>query len=86
MSGALSSVCVWRADSHLPFGCDCILLSIEDPARSQGILGVGKGSRLRLFKAEGGGKAPIQVDSEGGVQAKESKTRFIAPAVDGLLP
>src|SRR4029077_6650832 len=25
--------------------------------------------------------APIQVDSEGGVQAKESKTRFIAPAI-----
>jgi hypothetical protein len=34
-----------------------------------------------LQAAEGSGKAPIQVDSEGGVKAKESKTRFIAPAI-----
>src|SRR6516225_9728643 len=34
-----------------------------------------------LEAAEGGGKAPIQVDAEGGVKAKESKTRFIAPAI-----
>jgi hypothetical protein len=38
-----------------------------------------------LEAAEGGGAAPIQVDSEGGVQAKESKTRFIAPAISLLL-
>jgi hypothetical protein len=34
-----------------------------------------------LQAAEGSGKAPIEVDSEGGVKAKESKTRFIAPAI-----
>jgi hypothetical protein len=34
-----------------------------------------------LEAAEGSGKAPIQVDSEGGVKAKESNTRFIAPAI-----
>jgi hypothetical protein len=38
-------------------------------------------TQATLAAAEGGGKAPIQVDSEGGVQAKESKTRFLAPAV-----
>jgi hypothetical protein len=34
-----------------------------------------------LDAAEGSGKAPIQVDSEGAVQAKEYKTRFIAPII-----
>jgi hypothetical protein len=34
-----------------------------------------------LQAAEGAGKTPIKVDSEGGVQAKESKTRFLAPAI-----
>jgi hypothetical protein len=34
-----------------------------------------------LAAAEGSGKAQIKVDSEGGVQAKESKTRFIAPVI-----
>ena len=29
--------------------------------------------------------APIQVDSDGGVQAKESKTRFIAPAISVVI-
>jgi hypothetical protein len=38
-------------------------------------------TQATLDAAEGTGKAPIQVDSEGGVQAKESKTRFIAPVV-----
>jgi hypothetical protein len=38
-----------------------------------------------LQAAEGSGKAPIQVDSEGGVQAKESKTRFIAPAIAVMI-
>jgi hypothetical protein len=38
-----------------------------------------------LEAAEGGGKAPIQVDSEGGVKAKESKTRFIAPAISVVI-
>jgi hypothetical protein len=31
--------------------------------------------------AEGSGTAPIRVDAEGGVQAQESKTRFLAPAI-----
>jgi hypothetical protein len=35
--------------------------------------------------AEGSGKAPIQVDSEGSVQAKESKTRFIAPVISAVV-
>ena len=34
-----------------------------------------------LEAAEASGKAPVEVDSEGGVKAKESKTRFIAPAI-----
>jgi hypothetical protein len=38
-----------------------------------------------LDAAEGSGKAPIQVDSEGGVKAKESKTRFIAPVISLAL-
>jgi hypothetical protein len=38
-----------------------------------------------LAGAEGSGAAPIKVDSEGGVQAKESKTRFIAPVISLML-
>ena len=38
-----------------------------------------------LEAAEGNGAAPIKVDSEGGVQAKESKTRFIAPVISLML-
>jgi hypothetical protein len=38
-----------------------------------------------LEAAESSGPAPIKVDSEGGVQAKESKTRFIAPAISLML-
>jgi hypothetical protein len=34
-----------------------------------------------ILAAAEGGAAPIKVDSEGGVQAQESKTRFIAPAI-----
>jgi hypothetical protein len=34
-----------------------------------------------LEAAEGNGTTPIKVDSEGGVQAQESKTRFIAPVI-----
>jgi hypothetical protein len=42
-------------------------------------------TQATVAAAEGGGKAPIQVDSEGGIQAKESKTRFLAPAVALLI-
>jgi hypothetical protein len=38
-------------------------------------------TQATLEAAEDGGKAPIKVDSEGGVQAKESKTRFIKPLI-----
>jgi hypothetical protein len=38
-----------------------------------------------LDAAEASGTAPIKVDSEGGVQAKESKTRFIAPVISLML-
>jgi hypothetical protein len=38
-----------------------------------------------LEAAEGTGPSPIKVDSEGGVQAKESKTRFIAPVISLML-
>jgi hypothetical protein len=38
-----------------------------------------------LAGAEGNGTAPVKVDSEGGVEAKESKTRFIAPVISLLL-
>jgi hypothetical protein len=38
-----------------------------------------------LDAAEGSGPASIKVDSEGGVQAQESKTRFIAPVVSLLI-
>jgi hypothetical protein len=42
-------------------------------------------TQAALEAAEGSGKAPIKVDSEGGVQARESKTRFIAPAVSVII-
>jgi hypothetical protein len=42
-------------------------------------------TQATLAAAEGSGKAPIQVDSEGSVQAKESKTRFIAPAISAVI-
>jgi hypothetical protein len=38
-----------------------------------------------LAAAEGSGPAPVKVDSEGGVKAQESKTRFIAPVVALIL-
>ena len=42
-------------------------------------------TQATLADAEGSGSAPIKVDSEGGVQAQESKTRFIAPVISLLL-
>ncbi len=42
-------------------------------------------TQATLDSAEGSGTAPIKVDSEGGVQAKESKTRFIAPLISLVL-
>jgi len=38
-----------------------------------------------LGAAEGSGTAPLKVDSEGGVKAKESNTRFIAPVIALML-
>ncbi|HXA50978.1 MAG TPA: hypothetical protein VNV86_11765 [Candidatus Acidoferrum sp.] len=38
-----------------------------------------------LQDAEGNGTTPIAVDDEGGVKAKESKTRFIAPVISLML-
>jgi hypothetical protein len=38
-----------------------------------------------LLAAEGSGNAPVGVDNEGGVKAKESKTRFLAPVVSLML-
>jgi hypothetical protein len=43
------------------------------------------GTQASVAAAEGNGTTPIQVDSEGGVQAKESKTRFIAPVISLML-
>jgi hypothetical protein len=42
-------------------------------------------TQATLAGAEASGTAPIKVDSEGGVQAKESKTRFIAPMISLIL-
>lgn len=42
-------------------------------------------TQATLAGAEGSGTAPIKVDSEGGVQATESKTRFIAPVISLML-
>ena len=42
-------------------------------------------TQATLEAAEGSGPAPIKVDSEGGVQAKESKTRFIAPMISLII-
>jgi hypothetical protein len=42
-------------------------------------------TQATLADAEGSGSAPIKVDSEGGVKAQESKTRFIAPVIALLL-
>ena len=38
-----------------------------------------------LEGAESSGKAPVKVDSEGGVKAQESKTRFLAPIIAAVL-
>jgi hypothetical protein len=38
-----------------------------------------------LDQAEGGGPASVKIDSEGGVRAQESKTRFLAPAISFVL-
>jgi hypothetical protein len=42
-------------------------------------------TQASVTAAEGNGTAPIKVDSEGGVQAQESKTRFIAPVISLML-
>jgi len=42
-------------------------------------------TQARLQAAESGGATDIAVDDEGGVKAKESKTRFIAPAISVLI-
>ena len=42
-------------------------------------------TQASVSAAEGNGTTPIKVDSEGGVQAKESKTRFIAPVISLML-
>ena len=42
-------------------------------------------TQASVSAAEGNGTVPIKVDSEGGVQAKESKTRFIAPVISLML-
>src|ERR1017187_603605 len=42
-------------------------------------------TQASLAAAEGNGTVPIKVDTEGGVQAKESKTRFIAPVISLML-
>jgi hypothetical protein len=42
-------------------------------------------TQATLDGAEASGPAPIKVDSEGGVQAQESKTRFIAPMIALVL-
>jgi hypothetical protein len=60
----------------------------EESATLQSAPGLGPTSLktpAALEAAEGSGTAPISVDSEGGVQAKESKARFIAPVVSLLL-
>ena len=42
-------------------------------------------TRATLQAAESDGKTPAKIDDEGGVQAKESKKRFIAPAISALI-
>jgi hypothetical protein len=42
-------------------------------------------TQATLEAAEGSGKAAIKVDSEGGVKATESKTRFIAPLISIMI-
>jgi hypothetical protein len=42
-------------------------------------------TQASVAAAEGNGTVPIKVDAEGGVQAKESKTRFLAPVISLVL-
>jgi hypothetical protein len=42
-------------------------------------------TQANLQAAESGGKAALKVDGEGGVQAKESKTRFLAAAASVMI-
>jgi hypothetical protein len=51
---------------------------VADPRPAQETLKVRTEANLQA--AESTGKTPLKVDSEGGVQAKESKTRFLAAA------
>ena len=42
-------------------------------------------TQATVDQAEASGPAPVKVDSEGGVKAQESKTRFIAPVISLIL-
>ena len=59
----------------LPPEVASLMSSGREPMRTQ----------AALQAAEGGGSAAIKVDSEGGVQAKESKTRFLAPVLSLMV-
>jgi hypothetical protein len=62
---------------------------VELPAEVASLKPAGSSDTARpqatLDAAEGSGTAPIRVDSEGGVRAQESKTRFIAPVISLML-
>jgi hypothetical protein len=62
-------------DPAKPTAPEPVSFATRDPTKTQAV----------LQAAEGSGKVPIKVDSEGGVQTKESKTRFIAPAIALVL-
>lgn len=60
------------------------LASVPTPAPSQTQVKLQFQTRATLDSAEGG-TAPVKVDKEGGVQATESKTRFIGTVVAVLI-
>ena len=57
----------------------------EEAARLRTTASAPLATSATLESAEGSGTAPLKVDSEGGVQAKESKTRLIAPAISLMV-
>jgi hypothetical protein len=73
------------------FPASLLALSAPQPAAASTTApGVEEEKKLQIrtegtLAAAEGGKAPVKVDSEGGVKATESKTRFIGTAVALLV-
>ena len=88
LSGAVT-VAKKARSFHRPGGLRFNFQKVELPFEIAGFKPAVQPAALKtqatLDSAEGSGPAKIKVDSEGGVQAQESKTRFIAPLIALVL-